>query len=36
MTVVTKAGAFGNEDTLKNIVEILERGEVEEGGSIRE
>ena len=26
LTVVTKAGAFGKDDTFKNIVEILERG----------
>jgi uncharacterized protein YgbK (DUF1537 family) len=36
MTVVTKAGAFGNEDALKNIVEILETGGAEEGGTICE
>ncbi len=33
LTVVTKAGAFGEEDGLKNILEILERGNSKVGGT---
>jgi uncharacterized protein YgbK (DUF1537 family) len=33
LTVVTKAGAFGEEDALKNIFEILERGNSNVGGT---